>query len=373
MKVRYIIIALIVFLLLIPCLLRPQQVKVKVEDGIEVVYSPKKPAPPPGGPQGLILKEDIVIGYGDDADDFVFTSIRTIRVDAKGNIYVLDSREACVKVFDKEGNLVRTFGKKGEGPCEMQRPQRMHLIADKELQIYDTANARLSYYSLDGQCLREISTGKYFLTRTMADSKGNIVATSIIPGDMTVHELKKFDSDLNPLTTITTVEEERDRSTVDPTSTLLMFRILSNDQIVWAYSSKYELFVVTPDGETIRKVVKDYKPVKITKAEKKDMIDDIFGDRGIPSGLKLKFPKNYNPFYYFICDDEGGIYVQTYEEDKRGWRYWDVFNPEGHFVARFLISEDEYPYVVRDSKLYSYIRENEDGIPVVIRYSLIWQ
>jgi hypothetical protein len=285
----------------------------------------------------------------------------------------LDSKEACIKVFDKEGNLVRTFGKKGEGPCEMQRPQRMHLVADKELQIYDMSNARLSYYSIDGQCLREISTGKYLLTRTMADSKGNILATSVLLGDTMVHELKKYDSDLNPLLTVTTVEEKRDLSSMDPTSTLLIFRLLANDHIVWAYSSKYEFFVVTPDGETIRKVVKDYKPVKITEAEKKEMIEDIFGDRGIPSGLKLKFPKNYNPFYYFICDDEGGIYVQTYEEDKNGWRYWDVFNPEGHFVARFLIPEEEYPYVVRGGKLYSYIRENEDGIPVVKRYSLVWQ
>jgi hypothetical protein len=373
MKDRLIVISFIWIFFIIPISIFSDQVKIKVEDGVEVVYNPKKPAPPPGMPQNLVLKDDLVIGYGGDSDDSVFTSIRTIRVDSDGNIYVLDDREACIKVFDKEGNLVRIFGKKGQGPCEMQRPQRMHLIADKELQIYDVSNARLSYYSLDGRCLREISTGKYFFSRTMADSKGNIVASSIVLGDRTVHELKKYDSELNPLLTITTVEEERDSSSIDPTSTLLIFRMLVNDHIVWAYSSKYELFVITPDGKTVRKVVKDYRAEKITEAEKKKMIDDIFGDKGIPSGLKLKFPKNYNPFYYFICDDKGGIYVQTYEEDKNGWRYWDVFNPEGHFVARFILPEEEYPYVVQNRKLYSYIRENEDGIPVVKRYNLIWQ
>lgn len=373
MKIKPATVLFVWIVIIFPILIFSDQVKTKIEDGVEVVYNPKEPAPSPGGSQSLFLKEDLVIGYGEDIDDFVFTSIRTIRVDSEGNIYVLDDREACIKVFDKEGNLVRAFGKKGQGPCELQRPQRMHLVADKELQIYDISNARLSYYSLDGHCLREISTGKYFFSRTMADSKGNIVATSVVLGDRTIHELKKYDSELDPLLTVTTVEEERDRSSMDPTSTLLIFRMLDDDHIVWAYSSKYEFFIVDPAGKTIRKVVKDYKPVKITEEEKKEMLDDIFGDRGIPSGLKVQFPKNYNPFYYFICDDEGGIYVQTYDEEKNGWRYWDVFNPEGHFVSRFLLPEEEYPYVVKEKKLYSYIRENEDGIPVVKRYSLIWQ
>jgi len=366
-------VAVFIFSFISYSLLQADDVKIKIENGIQVVYNPKNPSPPPGTPKQIMLREDLCIGDEEGIEDFVFSQIRSVQVDEEENIYVLDSKEVCVKVFDKNGKHIRTFGKKGQGPGEIQLPTRMHLVGGKEILIYDAANSRLSFYSLDGKCLREISAGKYRFSRTIPDSKGNIITQLLVPGDKFVYEIKKFDSNLNPIFTIEAIEEEIIPYVFNMVSPTLNVRVMKNDNIVWGYSSKYEIFVVSPEGKTIRKIVKDYDPVKITEEEKEEMIKDTFGDRGVPPGYKLEFPKNYYPYYFCICGDEGRIYVRTYEKDKEGNIYYDVFDPEGRYIAKFSLPEIDFLYVVKKNKMYSMVWEDEKGIPVVKRYSVTWK
>jgi hypothetical protein len=352
--------------------LQAKEIKIKVENGIQVVYNPKKPAPPPGSPKSLILTEDLCIAE-DEVGDFVFSEIRTIEVDDEGNIYVADSKEVCVKVFDKNGKQIRTFGKKGQGPGEIQFFTRVHMFRGKEIMIYDGGNNRLSFYSLDGKFIREISTGKYRFSRAIPDSKGNIIGQVAIFGDKFAYEIKKFDPELNPIIEIATIELERISNALNMVSPVISVRLMRNDHFAWGNSQKYEIFIVNPEGKTIRKIIKDYSPVKITEADKEEMKKDAFGERGVPPGFKLEFPKNYHPFYYFICDDEDRIYVQTYEKDKKGDIYFDVFDPEGRYIVRFLLPEGEYPYIIKKKKMYTYIRETEEGFPIVKRYDMKWK
>ncbi len=113
--------------------------------------------------------------------------------------------------------------------------------------------------------------------------------------------------------------------------------------------------------------------MKITEADKEEMIKGTFGNRGVPPGLKPEFSKNFHPFYYFICDDEDRIYVQTYEKDEKGDIYFDVFDAEGRYIVRFSLPEGEYPYIIKKNKMYTYIRESEEGFPIVKRYDMEWK
>jgi len=148
---------------------------------------------------------------------------------------------------------------------------------------------------------------------------------------------------------------------------------MNNDHIAWGNSPKYEIFIVNPEGKTIRKIIKDYTPVKISEPDKEKMIKDAFGDRGVPPGFKLEFPKNFHPYYYFICDDEGRIYSQTYEKDKKGDLYFDVFNAEGRYIVKFSLPEGELPYIIKKNKMYTYMLESEEVFPVVKRYDMEWK
>ncbi len=84
------------------------------------------PARPDDTKLMLTLRENLVIGGdGGDANGVGFSEIRGIQVDDQGQIYVLDSKECLVKVFDPKGKLIRSFGKRGQGPGEFQYPLGM--------------------------------------------------------------------------------------------------------------------------------------------------------------------------------------------------------------------------------------------------------
>jgi outer membrane protein assembly factor BamB len=350
-----------------------QDVKIKVEDGIQVIYNPKKPSPLPGTPNEIVLTQDLCIGNEEGIEDFVFSQIRSVQVDDDGNIYALDSKEVCVKVFDRNGTHLRTFGQKGQGPGELQNPIRMHFAPEDKLLIYDSGNNRISYFTLDGKCVKEIPAGKERFSRTIPDSKGNIIVQSVSFGDTTVQEIKKLDQDLNTIFSIKAAETERLTTTLNLLAPGLMVRVLENDNIIWGYSLKYEIFVVDSEGKTIQKIVKDYDPIKISKEEKDRLKKETLGDRVLPPGFKISFPKNYYPFYFIICGDDGKIYVRTYEKDKKGQFIYDVFNPEGRFIARFSLPDIDFLYIVKKNKMYTMVWEDEKGIPVVKRYDVVWK
>ncbi len=369
------LIAVFIFLFISASSLRAEDVKIKIENGVQVVYNPKNPSPLPGTLNQLTLIEDLCIG-DEEGEEFIFSQTRSVQVDEEENIYVLDTKEVCVKVFDKNGKHLRTFGERGQGPGELQYPSRMHLVAGKEILIYDAGNARLSFFSLHGKCLREISTGKYLFQRTIPDSKGNIITELNIFGDKYITEIKKFDPNLNPIITIEAIEMgEIKPNVVTLLNPAFNVRVMKNDNIVWGYPSgiKYEIFVVSPEGKTIRKIVKDYDPVKVTKKDKEKMIKDTLGDQELPAGYKLEFPKNYYPYWIVMCGDEGRIYVRTYEQDKEGNFRYDVFDPEGRYIAKFYLQEVDLLCVIKKNKMYTMVWEDVKGIPVVKRYSMVWK
>ncbi len=345
--------------------LQTEEIKIKVINGVPVVYNPKAPA----SLQTIALKEDLTIGGEKEGPEYTLSDIRSVQVDEEENIYVLDLKDVRIKVFDKNGKGLRVFGKKGQGPGELQLPYRMYLISGKELMFYDISNRRISYFSLAGECLREISTANQMFERTIADSKGNIIGYFFIPGDRYVHELKKFDSRLRPLMTIVTVEEERTPYVIEMLDTSLQFRVLENDNIVWSHPSSYEISIASPEGKTLRKIMKAYEPVKITDAEKQGMIESST----TPPGYKVKIPEYYNPVYYFICDDEGRIYVRTFERDSKGGFCLDVFDEEGRNVGKFSLPANELIFVVKKSKIYTTVSKNGQSYSSVKRYSMEWQ
>ena len=351
-------------------------VRTEIEDGLQVVYNPKEPSPLPGMPKQIILEQELCIGDEEGIEDFVFSKIQNVQIDEDENIYVMDQKEVCVKVFDKDGNHLRTFGKKGQGPGEIQYPYRMQLFAGNEILIYCAANRRLSFYSLDGALIRELPIGQHNFLRTLPDSKGNIITQSQTPGDNKfVHEMIKFDMNLNPLLTIKTIEVEMNPYIVSMVNPTFNVRLMTNDYIAWGFplDFKYEIVIFNPEGNAIRKIVKDYDPVKITAEDKEKITKDLIGDREVPPEYTLKFPKNQYPYWVFMCGDDGKIYARTFEQNEEGNFRYDVFDPEGRYIAKFYFSEKDVICLVRNNKLYSMVFEGAKGFPVVKRYDISWR
>jgi hypothetical protein len=152
--------------------------------------------------------------------------------------------------------------------------------------------------------------------------------------------------------------------------TNLVWDVTVEDDIIWGDTAKYEIFVHNTEGNLIKKIVREYDGIKITKKEKEKLIKYSFGNRGVPPDTTMKFPHSYPPLYRFTCDEKGRIFVQTYEKTEDGERnYYDVFDSEGKYIAR--ISLKSRPLVWKNNKLFT-IEKDEDGFQFVKRYNVRW-
>jgi hypothetical protein len=370
MSVWPIVLVFIFFIFLI-LPLQAQKVKIKKENGVTVVLNPKKPVKLPGMPTTLKLTEDLCIGKETKDENYMFSELRSVQVDDDGNIYALDPKEILVKIYDKNGKHLRTFGKKGQGPGEFQSAGRMYLAEGEKLTFLDTGNKRFSYYSLNGECLKETSCGKWNLNRAHADSKGYIYGETLsIALEGVKQKLLKFDPQFNQISELADLEVKMTPPSINPMPSRFFFSVTKQDNLIWAITSIYELNVVNNKGEKIKKIVKDYNSVKITDAEKEKLMKRY---QGLPQDIKLEWPENYPPFYYFALDDRGWIYVSTYEKDVKGNIYFDVFDAESRCFARFSHPEGEILFVVKKNKAYFLVEESKEGIPLVKKYSMEWK
>ena len=80
-------------------------------DVIEGVTVIKNPIEPLYGIEAFIMEEDLSIGEAEGREEYMFQQISSIAVGPNEDIYVLDGKAKHVKVFDKQGNYIRTIGK----------------------------------------------------------------------------------------------------------------------------------------------------------------------------------------------------------------------------------------------------------------------
>jgi 6-bladed beta-propeller len=357
-----------------------QQVTTKVEDGVPVVHNPKKPVPAAGMPSSLTLKHDLTIGKESGDENYTFSQLRSVAVDEGDNIYALDMKEIKVRVFGKDGQHLRTFGKKGKGPGEIDSPLRMELARGGNLVIEDFGSAKFVFFSLDGTVVKEIPLGKYrFITRFKFNSLGNIFADARTYDETTsVSELIKFSPDFKPLATLASFQEKRGGRVLAAFSPAFALQITRKDNLILTITQtdKYEFKVMDPDAKLIRKVVKDYDPVKVTAAIKDKLMEDSWGDQGVPPGYTFEVPSHLPAIYYFILDDQDRMFVCTYENEKKEdgtWVFYDVFDAEGRYLTRFSLPEREMVFISKKNKLYCMVQESEEGIPQVKRYDMAWK
>ena len=358
------------FVLISP--LAAQKIIVKQEDGVTVVHNPKKPVSIPNYPSKFLLNEDLSIGVESGDEDYMFSELFTLEVDDEGNIFAVDTKEECIKVFDNNGHYLGRIGKKGQGPGEIQSYGRIFFLGSY-VAIIDTGNNRLSLFKKNGEYVKHIPLGKFRSPDARLDSRGYVYKFVLNFEDGPVGELIKLDADFKLVSKITSIKLPQQ---VPPAELMerIYFRVTDNDSLVWVRTFKYELNIVDKDGNLVKRIIKEHDPIKVTVGRLKKEARKRYPNRTIPEEFSIPshFPKYFPIFYYFIFDDEGRIYACNYYREGDVYAY-DVFDSEGRYFSKFTLPENEMLAVVKSGKAYTMIKENEAGIPQVKRYKVTWE
>jgi len=74
-------------------------------------------------------------------------------VDSEGNVYVTDTFNNRVEIFDAEGKFISMFGQNGDGPADFERPKGIAVDCDGHIWVVDAAQNLVKVFNQQGRLL----------------------------------------------------------------------------------------------------------------------------------------------------------------------------------------------------------------------------
>jgi DNA-binding beta-propeller fold protein YncE len=111
-----------------------------------------------------------------------------VAVDKDGNVYVTDTFNDRIEIFDADGGFVSMFGKNGDGPQDFERPKGIAVDGDGHIWVADSAQDQIKVFDKDGRLLIYFGEhgeypGRFMGVYDIAIDKNNRVFTSeMFPG-----------------------------------------------------------------------------------------------------------------------------------------------------------------------------------------------
>jgi len=122
-----------------------------------------------------------------------FAAPQGIALDSEGNVYVTDTLNDRVEIFDADGGFISTFGKNGDGPGNFARPKGIAIDGDGHIWVADEMEDRLQVFNKEGQVLTYIGMGHgempgqfKALVGVAIDKQNRVFTTEQFPGRLQV-------------------------------------------------------------------------------------------------------------------------------------------------------------------------------------------
>lgn len=339
------------------------------EGDVTVVRNPKEPL---YKTPVFELKEDLSLGGANAEGDDAFGQVRQVAADDAGAMYVLDEQASHIKVFDASGKHVRTIGRQGQGPGELEFPMTLSLNrAAGELAV-QLQTRGIVFFKTDGTFLRHLSLRGLITGRGRVDSRGQVYVLEIVMDENGArYATKKLGPDASLLATISETPAPAGKGgagvrRIRPFLPVAYFLVDRDDRFIHGYPATYEIQFYGPaEAHLLRRVLREYDPVAVTAEDKADL------EKQVPPGMKVEidFPEHRPAFTRFFLSDLGHLIVETYDKADGGKLIHDIFDAEGRFIGRVPLKG--IGLEILKGKYYA-LEEDEDGYQYVKRYAVTW-
>lgn len=375
---------LILCLMFFPvCGSKQKNVERVIEDGVEVIINHLEPYKTKKEPSSVYLEKVFTIDTEEnDIAAVGLTEIYDFDVDSTGKIYCLNLRgdENNIYVFDANGDYITSFGRKGQGPGEFQFAMNINISKDDEIVVIDPRIGRLILLNTKGVLIKDssipisygyailLNNGNYLIYGQQTRVGSDMFSFSLL-NNSELKKIKELDRQDFPRTHL----GEKRKATP--------YRFIPgvSEETIYVGNPErgYEIWQFDFEGNLLRKIKKEYIPLRIS-----DEFKSNYWKRYDPSRLstqkkKVYMPDNMPPYQYIFSDDEGRLFVMTYEKGASPKEYrYDIFNKNGIYIGGMNLDNygESYPLTARSRKNFLYcMREKESGFKELVVYRTKWE
>jgi DNA-binding beta-propeller fold protein YncE len=124
----------------------------------------------------------------EQTDPGTFALPECVAVDADGNVYVTDTFNDRVEIFDADGAFISTFGRNGDGPADFERPKSIAVDRDGHIWVVDAGQNMVKVFNQQGRLLIYFGEQGYFPGQFMGpwgiaiDKWNRVIVSETFPG-----------------------------------------------------------------------------------------------------------------------------------------------------------------------------------------------
>lgn len=324
------------------------------------------------------LDPDPAFGRSTEWNLLFFNPFCDLALAPDGGLFIASSREHKVFKFDARGNLVKSFGQKGQGPGDLNTPGDLSVLDGKYLVIGEYALAnRISLFDLEGKFDRILTTkrGPYrpvalrdgkiaYLVNSYRGQgdEAKVTQSAVIRGIGGPGETVVAEHTFNIGAIM--VDPQSSMSFGDGTTGELYVAATLEGNLLVGNSLQTAIEVFSPEGAKLSKVDLGLVPIPVTKdyvkRYKNHMLGELKRDSRYAQGQMKEMLKKLDdasfdhlfagnlPLYReVLVDAEGNILVF-----KRTECLGDcpilvrVYSPQGRFVCETEIQEGRFGLAV---------------------------
>ncbi len=340
----------------------------------------------------VAAEPELAIGAGvtgdDDPDNPPFGRIRGVGVLSDGSLVVGDISTSEVMVFDSLGRLARRFGGQGDGPGELEDFGAAHVCQGDTIIAADPyAN---NFFDSEGRFVRRLATVdggtglpvNVFLRS--ADCSRFLVTDDRYrtpapegPEGLTYWDFAWTDDSFRERDTVARVPARHAHQDgvftrfVPWTAHVSPIR-LTGDDLVFGYSQRAELRVVSSSGETRRILRWHATPDPITAEEKRRWNEE---QRVGESGRRVQLgdfpwlPEHKAFFDRMQADDMGNLWVRAPSPPDPSSERWTVLGAAGRWLGEVRMPEGFTLSTVARDRVYG-VHRDELGVATARAYRL---
>ncbi len=331
------------------------------------------------------LREVVRIGAtGGDGPD-LFGEIRDVELGPGGEVVVLDGQAAEVRVFAGDGAYLRTLGRQGQGPGELNAPAGMTLDRAGNVWVMNWRNARYTAFDLQsGEPFQEHQRLASFAAIPWpgAFSEGRLVDVGLDRnGDPAILLL---DGSFVPRDTLPFPRADPGFQILIRRGDTPMMSVLepfapqpawspAPEGIVIGEGGRYRLHSVGFDGDTTRTVEVSVPGVPVSAAERDSVLADfrelVESNGGTPE-RQPRVPDEKPPIGAVLVDGDDRIWVRRGVAAGAAPR-WDVIGPDGGVLAGVGLPDGMDGVLRAVSGGRVAVQTDLEGVPTVIVYEIV--